>query len=356
AMLVLDANQQVLTLNRAFTDLSGLQRADVVGRAAPTLFRVVEERTEARAEATALRLPDLWHSAAASGHREGELALARSDGQVSPVWLALTPIRDPGGAVNSYVMVLTDIGERKAAEQRARHQAEHDALTGLPNRVLFLDRLHQALATVRRQHNRFALMFLDLDDFKSINDNHGHHAGDAVLQQVGARLTQCVRAVDTVSRLGGDEFVVLLADSGGADQAAHVAKTIMDAVAQPMHASGHEVRLTISIGIAICPIDGDDEDTLLRHADAAMYHAKQTGRSAFQFFSPAMNAHVVARVQLESQLRAALDNGEFMLEYQPEIDLASGHVVAAEALIRWRHPQRGVLLPGDFLAVAEECG
>jgi diguanylate cyclase (GGDEF)-like protein/PAS domain S-box-containing protein len=362
AMLVLDADQRVMALNRAFTELSGLQRDVVVGKPAPALFRVMDERTEARAEARpgagadTVRLPDLWHSAAAMGHREGELEVMRSDGQASPVWLALTAIRDPGGTVNSYVLVLTDISERKAVEQRARHQAEHDALTGLPNRVLFLDRLHQALAKVKRQHNRFALMFLDLDNFKGINDNHGHHAGDAVLQQVGLRLTQCVRGVDTVSRLGGDEFVVLLADSGGADQAAHVAGTIMAALAQPMHASGQELRLTVSIGIAICPNDGADEDALLRHADAAMYHAKQNGRSAFQFFSADMNAHVVARVQLENQLRVALDNGEFILEYQPEIDLASGHVVAAEALIRWRHPQRGLLLPIDFLAVAEECG
>ncbi len=360
AMLVLGADHQVLALNRAFTDLSGLQADDVVGKPAPSLFGIMEERTEARAEAgasaDASQLRNVWRSAAAQSHWEGELVVVRSDGKSSPVWLALTAIRDPAGAVNSYVAVLTDISERKAVEQRARHQAEHDALTGLPNRVLFLDRLHQALAKVKRQHGRFALMFLDLDNFKAINDTHGHHAGDAVLQQVGLRLTQCVRGVDTVSRLGGDEFVVLLADIGGVDQAAHVASSIMGALAQPMHASGQELSLTVSIGIAICPSDGDDDDALLRHADAAMYHAKQNGRSAFQFFSPAMNAHVVARVQLENQLRSALTNGEFVLEYQPEIDLASGHVVAAEALIRWHHPQRGVLLPGDFLEVAEECG
>ncbi|WP_332876261.1 putative bifunctional diguanylate cyclase/phosphodiesterase [Massilia sp. S19_KUP03_FR1] len=362
AMLVLDADQHVLALNRAFTELSGLQKDAVVGKPAPGLFGIIDERAETRTDAKtaagaeAAQLRRVWHSAASQGHWEGELAVVRGDGQSSPVWLALTAIREPAGIVNSYVAVLTDISERKAVEQRARHQAEHDALTGLPNRVLFLDRLQQALAKVKRQHNRFALMFLDLDNFKGINDNHGHHAGDAVLQQVALRLTQCVRGVDTVCRLGGDEFVVLLADSGGADQAAHVATTIMGALAQPMHASGQELRLTVSIGIAICPNDGEDEDTLLRHADAAMYHAKQNGRSAFQFFSADMNAHVQARVQLENQLRAALINGEFVLEYQPEIDMASGHVVAAEALIRWRHPQRGLLLPGDFLAVAEDCG
>jgi diguanylate cyclase (GGDEF)-like protein len=226
----------------------------------------------------------------------------------------------------------------------------------LPNRVLFLDRLHQALAKERRQHGRFALMFLDLDNFKAINDTHGHHAGDAVLQQVGVRLTHCVRGVDTVSRLGGDEFVVLLADIGGVDQAAHVAGTIMHALREPIPTSGKTLHLSASIGIAICPSDGTDADTLLRHADAAMYHAKQHGRNTFEFFSPAMNAHVVARAQMENQLRAALAANEFVLDYQPEIDFASGHAVGAEALIRWRHPQRGILLPGEFLSVAEECG
>jgi diguanylate cyclase (GGDEF)-like protein/PAS domain S-box-containing protein len=358
AMLVLDADHRVLALNRAFTDLSGLQTEQIVGKPAPGLFEVSEARMEARSEGGPGQPSqrDVWQLSSENGHWEGELAVTRNDGQATHVWVALTAIRGPSGSVSSHVAVLTDISERKAVEQRARHQAEHDALTGLPNRVLFLDRLQQALAKVRRQHGRFALMFLDLDNFKGINDTLGHHAGDAVLQQVGLRLTQCVRAVDTVSRLGGDEFVVLLADIGGVDQAAHVAGTIMNALGQPMHAGGQELRLTVSIGIAICPNDGNDVDALLRHADAAMYHAKQNGRSAFQFFNPAMNAHVMARVQMEDQLRTALDKGEFVLEYQPEIDLPSGRVVAAEALIRWRHPQRGLLLPGEFLEVAEESG
>ena len=357
AMLVLDADHHVLALNRAFTDLSGLHTQDVAGKPAPGLFETSEARTEARNDGTSLPAQrDVWQLSSENGHWEGELTVTRRDGHTAPVWVALTAIRDHTGAVNSFVAVLTDITERKALEERTRHQAEHDALTGLPNRVLFIDRLQQALAKERRQHGRFALLFLDLDNFKSINDTHGHHAGDAVLQQIALRLTHCVRAVDTVSRLGGDEFVVLLADIGGVDQAAHVAGSIMRAVAQPMHASGQELALTVSIGIAICPGDGTDTDALLRHADAAMYHAKQNGRSAFHFFSPAMNAHVMARVQLESQLRTALARGEFVLDYQPEIDLASGRPVAAEALIRWRHPQRGLLLPGEFLAVAEECG
>ena len=375
AMLVLDADHKVLALNHAFTQLSGLTPGDIAGKPVPGLFEMsgalsdgaAEPLPDARSNArgksrleskhAAHPLSDIWQTARDKGYWEGELTARHLDGRQSPVWAALTPIRAPAdSAVTGYVAVLTDITERKAVEQRARHQAEHDSLTGLPNRVLFLDRLHQALAKERRQHGRFALMFLDLDNFKTINYTHGHHAGDAVLQQVGVRLTHCVRGVDTVSRLGGDEFVVLLADIGGVDQAAHVAGTIMHALGEPIHTSGQALHLSASIGIAICPSDGTDADTLLRHADAAMYHTKQHGRNAFEFFSPAMNAHVVARAQMENQLRAALATNEFVLDYQPEIDFASGHAVGAEALIRWRHPQRGILLPGEFLRVAEECG
>jgi diguanylate cyclase (GGDEF)-like protein len=201
-----------------------------------------------------------------------------------------------------------------------------------------------------------AVMFLDLDRFKAINDTHGHLAGDTVLKEVAARLVRCVRGVDTVSRLGGDEFVVILADIGGADQAAHVAGSVMNAVSQPMWIGDHEVSLSVSIGISIFPCDGEDVDTLLRHADIAMYHAKQDGRNAYQFFSPEMNANVVERVEMENRLRLALANHEFVLEYQPEIDIASGRTVGVEALIRWRHPERGLLGPGQFIPIAESSG
>jgi diguanylate cyclase (GGDEF)-like protein len=252
--------------------------------------------------------------------------------------------------------MLADITERKRAEQNARHQAEHDALTGLPNRVLFLDRLQQALATSRREHKRFAVMFLDLDRFKQINDTLGHKAGDMVLQEVAQRLRHCVRGVDTTSRLGGDEFVVLLADIRGADQAAHVAGTVMQALARPITLEHQEIAPSVSIGIAICPGDGEDAVTLLHHADVAMYHAKQQGRNAFRFFSPAMNAHVVERVQMENMLRRALENREFVLEYQPEVDIQSGRTIGVEALLRWHHPERGLLMPDEFIPLAEECG
>jgi diguanylate cyclase (GGDEF)-like protein len=290
------------------------------------------------------------------GQWEGELWSVRADGEKYPARVTVTAIRAGRGEAERYIVTLSDITERKRAEEQARHLAEHDPLTGLPNRVLFLDRLQQALAMARRQHTQFALMFLDLDRFKAINDTYGHQAGDAVLKEVAARLTRCVRGVDTVSRLGGDEFVVLLAGIGGADQAAHVAGAVMAAVAKPVRVGGQEISLSVSIGIAIGPADGADADTLIKHADIAMYHAKQSGRNAFQFFSEEMNAHVVERVQMENRLRQAIDNGEFVLEYQPEVDIGSGRTIGAEALIRWRHPERGLLLPHEFIPIAEESG
>jgi diguanylate cyclase (GGDEF)-like protein/PAS domain S-box-containing protein len=347
AMLLMDCDYHVLAMNQAFSDISGFAQQDVIGNQIPGL------RLGAHDADFYKRIRDYVVS---HGHWEGEIWGIRKDGEKYPMWVSVTAIRDGQGAITSYMAVMSDITERKRAEAQTRHQAEHDALTDLPNRVLLLDRLHQALAATRRQHTQFALMFLDLDRFKEINDSYGHKAGDAVLKELAERLVHCVRGVDTVSRLGGDEFVVLLPDIGGADHAAHVAASMMQAVARPVMSDDQELALSVSIGIAMSPGDGNDADTLLHHADVAMYHAKQNGRNGFQFFSPEMNAHVVERVQMENQLRRALENEEFVLEYQPEIDIDSGLTIGVEALIRWRHPDRGLLLPNEFIPVAEESG
>jgi diguanylate cyclase (GGDEF)-like protein/PAS domain S-box-containing protein len=348
AILIMDPDYRVVSVNQAFSDIAGFATDEVVGQILPSLRFGLHDTGF---------YEQILDRVRADGHWEGELTSVRSDGEEYPAWVAVTAIRDGSGAISNYMAILADITERKRAEQAARHLAEHDPLTGLPNRVLFLDRLHQALAGNRRQHNQFALLFLDLDRFKQINDTLGHSAGDAVLQEVARRLTHCVRAVDTVSRLGGDEFVVLLADIGGVDQAAHVAGTVMQQLSLPVELESQQsVTPSVSIGIAICPDDGHTAETLLHHADVAMYHAKQDGRNAFRFFSPEMNAHVVERVQMENMLRRALANGEFALEYQPEIDIQSGRTIGVEALIRWRHPERGLLLPHQFIPVAEESG
>jgi diguanylate cyclase (GGDEF)-like protein/PAS domain S-box-containing protein len=347
AILVVDRDHRVLAANRAYTELTGYTSEEVVGVELPSLRLGVQER------AFYDRLRDHLDG---HQHWEGELWGMRRDGTTIPIRAALSPITDDSGRVASYMVMLTDISERRRAVEPMRHQAEHDPLTGLPNRILFMDRLEQALATVARKQRQFALMFIDLDRFKAINDTHGHEVGDAVLLEVAHRLRRCVRRVDTVSRLGGDEFVVLLADIGGVDQAAHVADTIMRSVARPMAATVGSLTLSVSIGIAICPSDGDDPKTLLRHADVAMYHAKEAGRSAFHFFSQEMNSRVLERVQVEQRLRRALEQGEFELEYQPEIDIGSGRTVGFEALIRWRDPERGLLMPGAFISAAEESG
>ncbi len=347
AILILDGACRVVAVNQAFTDITGFAPADIIGREVPSLRSGVHEPAFYQ---------EIWDFVAVHDHWEGEVLCVRSNAEEYPVWAALTAIRDAAGKVSNYMAILSDITDRKQVEEHTRHLAEHDFLTDLPNRVLFLDRLQQALATARRQHTRVAVMFLDLDRFKAINDSYGHQAGDVVLKEVAARLTRCVRGVDTVSRQGGDEFVVILADIGGADQAAHVAGSVMHAVGQPMKVLGHDVNLSASIGISIFPSDGHDVDTLMRHADVAMYHAKQNGRNAFRFFSPEMNAHVVERVEMENKLRQALANNEFVLEYQPEIDIASGRTVGVEALIRWRHPERGLLQPDQFIPIAEASG
>lgn len=347
AILVMDHDYQVLAVNRAYTAMTGFPSDTIVGASLPSLRLGVQDKSFYERIRRHMDSHDHW---------EGELWSVRSDGATFPIRASMSAIRDAQGAITSYMALLSDITDRKRMEEEARHLAHHDPLTGLPNRVLFMDRLAQALAANRRQRDEFALMFLDLDHFKAINDTHGHEVGDAVLQEVAARLTRCVRGVDTVSRLGGDEFVVLLTDIGGVDQAAHVAATVMQSVARPVASGGSEISLSVSIGIAICPSDGQDAKTLLRHADVAMYHAKQNGRNEFCFFSPAMNAHVLERGQMEKRLRRALANDEFVLEYQPEVDIASGRTVGVEALIRWRDPERGLLLPEQFIGAAEESG
>lgn len=242
------------------------------------------------------------------------------------------------------------------ANRQLHHLALHDALTRLPNRNLLEDRIEQAIAAGERSGKRFALMFLDLDRFKTINDSLGHHYGDKLLQGVAARLTGCLRAEDTVARLGGDEFVVLLGEVSGPTVAANIAQKLLDTLALPIVVEEQQQSVSVSIGISMFPDDGTTLRELMSNADSAMYHAKKMGRANHQFFAPEMNAAAGARLLLEQQLRRALDNNEFALHYQPKIDVASGAVVAMEALVRWNSPERGLVSPNEFISVCEEIG
>ena len=246
--------------------------------------------------------------------------------------------------------------QQRAAEQRLAQLAQYDALTGLPNRTLFQDRLAQAIARAHRNEGRLALLFLDLDRFKEINDSLGHEAGDRVLREAGARLRQNLREGDSVARLGGDEFTVILEDVADAEQVRGVAKKLQRAFVEPVAFAGRDLFVTLSTGIALYPDDGADTDTLLKHADTAMYQAKNEGRDNFQFYAAAMSDAAHARLSMEGSLRQALERGEFVLHYQPVVRLASGEISSVEALLRWRHPHEGLLPPGRFISAAEQNG
>jgi diguanylate cyclase (GGDEF)-like protein len=285
-----------------------------------------------------------------------QFSILRTDGSQRICRVRGEVIRDAQGRSTRMTGTLHDITDLKLAEERLAHLAQHDALTDLPNRLLLTDRVNMALARAQRGGKPLALLFVDLDRFKNVNDVLGHEQGDHVLAAAAARLKSCVRASDTVSRLGGDEFLVLLADIELAQDAARVSQKLIEAVSRPYMLGGAEFVLTASIGIACHPEDGADFETLMRNADAAMYAAKQGGRNRYQFYSAKMNARARDRLRLETDLRHAIARGELFLAYQPQVDLESGTVVGAEALIRWQHPTLGLVPPADFIGIAEDSG
>jgi diguanylate cyclase (GGDEF)-like protein/PAS domain S-box-containing protein len=293
---------------------------------------------------------------AASGGYDQTYRVIRPDGTIRWVHDRAFPVSDEAGRTYRIAGIAEDVTDRKLAEERLLQLAHYDVLTSLPNRVLFYDRLRQVLAQAKRNQWIVSVLFVDLDRFKNINDTLGHAVGDQLLQQVSERLTHSVRSGDTVGRLGGDEFAIVLSNLSSAQDANLVAQKIMTSFAEPFKLGGSEIYVTASIGVTLYPDDSTDQDTLIRNADSAMYRAKEVGRNSFQFYTPEMNSRALEILGMESDLRRALDRGEFLLYYQPMASVADGRIVGIEALLRWRHPERGLVTPAEFMFVLEETG
>lgn len=346
AILITDQNNRIITVNRGFTEQTGYELEDVIGKD-PKLLSSGRHNPDFYRE--------MWTSLHEDGHWSGEMWDRRKDGAVYPKWLSINAVRDPdNGQLTHYIAIFADISQRKAAEERIRHMAHHDALTSLPNRMLLQDRLRQALAKARHDHRQVAVMFIDLDRFKTINDSLGHYVGDMLLQEIARRLSNCIRESDTVARLGGDEFVIVLESIPSPDEVQRVADSMITEVSRPLLLEEHELYVTPSIGISMAPLDGSDVDTLMRNADTAMYQAKNTGGGNYQFFAPHMNQAATERLEIEHSLRRALENNEFELHYQPIIDLMTNRIYGAEVLLRWHHHQFGAIAPDRFIPIAEE--
>jgi diguanylate cyclase (GGDEF)-like protein/PAS domain S-box-containing protein len=352
AVFVTDQNNRIISANPAFTQLTGYELAEVLGEDPKMLSAGRLSRQEYSALWQALREHDFW---------EGEIWDKRKNGSVYPKRMAISVVRDAQGVLQNYVATFSDISASHEAADRLRHLAYHDPLTNLPNRLAYESQLDMALRICERDGRQIAIMLIDLDRFKTVNDTLGHHVGDELLKSVAGRLRESVRASDIVARLGGDEFVVVLPDIENALMAASVAGKVQRNLEGSHQVAGHVLYATPSIGISIYPSDGRDADTLLRNADAAMYHAKNAGRNNYQFYAARMNEAAIERLQMENDLRQAIAEispscSQFSLHFQPQVKAQSGRVVGLEALARWQHPTLGSISPVRFIPLAEETG
>jgi diguanylate cyclase (GGDEF)-like protein/PAS domain S-box-containing protein len=352
AVLSTDISGNVTYLNVVAEQMTGWLLKEALGRPLREVFQIIDGSTHKPS-------PNPMELAIQENKTVGLTAnciLIRRDGHECAIEDSAAPIHDRDGQVTGAVIVFHDVSMARSVMLEMSHLAQHDVLTDLPNRLMFKDRLAQAISLARRNQHQLAVLFLDLDGFKHINDSLGHSVGDKLLQSVGARLSACVRKSDTVSRQGGDEFVILLPEvTHAADAAISAAKIITEI--KKIHTIGeHNLCVTVSIGISTHPDNGDDPETLIKNADTAMYHAKQNGHDNFQFFRPDMSLQAVERQSLEGQLRYAVERQELLLHYQPKINLETQAITSVEALIRWQHPERGLLLPAQFLTIAEDTG
>ncbi|MGZ5030293.1 MAG: PAS domain S-box protein, partial [Methylobacter sp.] len=346
AMAITDNQQVILRVNQAFVRVTGYSVEEAVGKT-PALLKSGRQDDQF--------YQAMWESLSRDGHWQGEIWNRRKNGEIYPEWLNITAVTDERGQVTNYVASFSDITERKMAENEIQHLAFHDSLTQLPNRRLLLERLKHGIDMERREGKQLALLMLDLDRFKAVNDSLGHQAGDELLQQVANKITRRLRDVDMVARLGGDEFIVLLEDIAHPDDAARIAEEIIADLSKPFRLSqSDDVQIGASIGISLYPQHADTPEMLLDHADAALYHAKDNGRGCFAYFSEDLTIAARERIALEARLRKAIKQQELRMFYQPQIDIASGRIVGAEALVRWQDPVEGLIPPCRFIPIAEE--
>ncbi len=346
-VMICNAEGRIVSINKAFTNITGHEPENVVGQTPEMLIS---------AEQTPKVLAEIRDTVMQSGHWKGQLQSRKKDGATFIEERSVSAVRDEEGNIVNFIVVFSDVTQQKDHEKRIHYLAHHDSLTGLANRVLFQQRLAESIHRANRTGGKVAMMFIDLDHFKAVNDSLGHAYGDDLLQKVAGRINECVRKTDTVARFGGDEFAVLLDEISDSGDIAFIAKKIIERLASTFKVADHEVYVSASIGISFHPDDGQQANTLIKNADAAMYAAKEQGRNNYQFFSAEMNARALETLMMSSSLRLALERDELFLEYQPRIDFQTGAITGAEALIRWTHPTIGRIMPAQFIGIAEKTG
>ncbi|KAF0203163.1 MAG: diguanylate cyclase/phosphodiesterase with PAS/PAC [Gallionellaceae bacterium] len=347
AILITDADIKIVFVNSAFVHITGYSEKEVLGENPRILKSGLQDNQFYR---------NMWGRIKSHGSWKGEIYNRKKNGVIFPEWQSISIVKNRKGEITNYVSICIDITQRKAAEEHIKRMANYDGLTGLANRNLLNDRMSQALLSAHRQQTKLAVMYLDLDNFKDINDGYGHAVGDALLKSAAERLLGCVREGDTVARQGGDEFILLMPDIDGYGGAAKIAEKLQNSICAPFFFDVQELFVSVSIGIALYPEDGENIEALFKHADAAMYSAKQDGRNRYHFFTQKMNEVALRRINLQNNLRHALQRNEFELHFQPQLNTETGTITGAEALIRWRDPKEGLISPAEFIPIAEDSG